>query len=156
MGLDFELLHGRMLVCWVRHVGLSSEHQRQSSLPVDFISSILLNYIPYIPTKPSTIFKLASGRVLHAHKHHWESEFHVPYRKPFMGQTEVTKLPKQTGNLGRMAYLKFMACVGSLTLFVLFFFFFFKIMSFVCFCCLDKSMFFFRTQEKFMAACRCC
>lgn len=122
MGLDFELLHGRMLVCWVRHVGLSSEHQRQSSLPVDFISSILLNYIPDIPTKPSTIFKLASGRVLHAHKHHWESEFHVPYRKPFMGQTEVTKLPKQTGNLGRMAYLRFMACVGSRTLFVLFFF----------------------------------
>lgn len=70
-------------------------------------------------------------------------------------QTEVTQLPKQTRNLGRMACLKFMACVGSLTLFVLFFFFF-KIMSFVCFCCLDKSMFFFRTREKFMAACRCC
>lgn len=154
MGLDFELLHGRMLVCWVRHVGLSSEHQTQSCLPVDFISSILLDYIPYIPTKPSTIFKLASGRVLHAHKHHWESEFHVPYRKPFMGQTEVTQLPKQTGNLGRMAYLKFMACVGSLTLFVLFFFS--LKLSFVCFCCLDKSMFFFRTREKFMAVCRCC
>ena len=70
-------------------------------------------------------------------------------------QTEVTQLPKQMGNLDRMACLKFMACVGSLTLFVLFFFFF-KIMSFVCFRCLDKSMFFFRTQEKCMAACRCC
>ena len=36
--------------------------------------------------------------------------------------SEVTQLPKQMGNLGRMACLKFMACVGSLTLFVLFFF----------------------------------
>ena len=124
MGLDFEILHGRMLVCWVRHVGLSSEHQTQSCLPVNFVSSILLDYLPYIPTNHSTIFKLASGRVLHAQKKHWESELRLPYRKTLLDrQTELIQLPKQTGNLGRMAYLKFMASVGSLTLFVLFCFF---------------------------------
>ena len=96
IGLDFEILHGRMQVCWARHVDLSSKHQTQSCLPVDFVSSILLDYIPHVPTKNSTIFKLAFGRVLHAHKNHWESEFHLPYRKPFMGQTDRSHTAAQT------------------------------------------------------------
>ena len=50
--------------------------------------------------------------------------------------------------------LTFMACVGTLTIFVLFFLSL-KVTIFVS-CCLDKSMFFFRTREKFMAACPCC
>ena len=145
-----------MLVCWVRHVGLSSEHQTRSCLPVDFISSILLDYIPYIPKTHSTIFKCASGRALDAQKKHWESELYLPYRKTFWDrQTELRQLPKQTGGPGRMAYLKFMACVGHLTLFV-FFFLSLKVTIFVSLYCLDKSMFYFRTREKFMAACQCC
>ena len=106
MGIDFEILHGRMLVCWVRLVGLYSEHQTQSFLPVDFVSSILLDYIAFVPTKHSTIFKVASGRVLHAQKNHWESELRLPYRKTlWKRQTELRQLPKQTGGPGRMAYL---------------------------------------------------
>lgn len=113
MGLDFEILHGRMLACWVRHVGLSSEHQTRSFRPVDFVSSILLDYISYVPTKHSTIFKLASGRVLHAQKNHWESELRLPYRKTLWNrQMELRQLPKQTGDPGRMAYLKIYGLCG--------------------------------------------
>ena len=156
MELDFEILHGRMLVCWVRHVGLSSEHQTQSCLPVDFVSSILLDYIPYVPTKHSTIFKLASGRVLPAQKNHWESELRLPYRKTLWNrQMELRQLPKQTGDPGRMAYLKIYGLCGHSDHLCVFFLSL-KVTIFVSLCCLDKLMFFYRTREKFMAACRCC
>jgi len=112
-GLDFEILHGRMLVCWVRHVGLSSEHQTRSCLPADFVSSILLDYIPFVPTKHSAIFKLVLGMVLHAQENHWESEFCLPYRKTLWDrQTELRHLPKQTEDPGRMAYLKIYGLCG--------------------------------------------
>ena len=149
-----------MAECWSAgwDVCLSSEHQTRSCLPVDFISSILLDYIPHIPTKHSTLNLPRVGCCMHTKITGKVSSTFLT--ETFLWadrQTDVTQLPKHTGNLGRMAYryLKFMACVGSLTLFVLFFSFF-KIMIFVCFCFLDKSMFFFRTREKFMAACRCC
>ena len=155
MELDFEILHGRMLVCWVRHVGLFSEHQTRSFLPVDLVSSILLDYISYVPTKHSSIFKLASGRVLHAKKTTGKvSSAFLTERLYGTDRQNSDSCPNKQEALVEWHTLTFMACVGTLTIFVLFFLSL-KVTIFVS-CCLDKSMFFFRTREKFMAACQCC
>ena len=156
MELDFEILHGRMLVCWVRHVGLFSEHQTRSFLPVDLVSSILLDYISYVPTKHSSIFKLASGRVLHAKKTTGKvSSAFLTERLYGTDRWNSDSCPNKQETLVEWLTLKFMACVGTLTIFVLFFLSL-KVTIFVSLCCLDKLMFFYRTREKFMAACRCC
>ena len=63
--------------------------------------------------------------------------------------------PNKQETLVEWLTLKFMACVGTLTIFMLFFLSL-KVTIFVSLCCLDKLMFFYRTREKFMAACRCC
>ena len=86
-------------------------------------SCILLDYIPYVPTKLSTIFKLASGRVLHVQKNHWESELRLAFRKLLYGTDRQNShsCPNEQETLVEWPTLKFMACVGTLTLVVLFF-----------------------------------
>ena len=154
MGLDFEILHGRMLVCWVRHVGLSSEHQTRSFRPVDFVSSILLDYMSQqntvqslnLPREGCYMHKKTTGKV---------SSAFLTERLYGTDRWNSDSCPNKQETLVEWLTLKFMACVGTLTIFVLFFLSL-KVTIFVSLCCLDKLMFFYRTREKFMAACRCC